>query len=192
MSAPRAWWMFKAFGHQQVSVLNGGLPQWLREGRATESGLPTPHSQTYEAVLQPNWVATLSQVEHASESVEQQILDLRSKGRFQGIEPEPRPGLRSGHIPHSMNLPWSNLIDPEQQQFHNIDTLQQVYTQHGVDLKKPVICSCGSGITACIGALGLYLLGQTHIAVYDGSWAEWGARSDLPLHSDEMAYNNNQ
>ncbi len=184
MSAARAWWMFRVFGHQEVSVLNGGLPKWRAEGRPVEAGEQTYPQAQYNASYQPRLVWEKNDVlAWLQTSQDRQLTDARSPGRFSGRDAEPRPGLRQGHIPGSVNLPWNGLIDPVQKTMLPQEQLVNVLTEAGIDPLKPTATSCGSGVTACVNALALYLLGNANVAVYDGSWAEWGADPQLPISS---------
>lgn len=187
MSAPRAWWTFRYFGHDRVSVLNGGLPKWEREGRPMESGLARiesqPVSSVFKAVPNPQILKTFQHVQDNLAHPSFQLLDLRSSGRFLGEEPEPRPGLRSGHVPGSKNLVWNALLNPNDQTLLPPEALAQKFKEAGLVLDQPVACSCGSGITACMGALGFYVLGNDQVAVYDGAWAEWGAHPHAPIET---------
>ena len=179
VSAARVWWTFRAFGHAQVAVLDGGLPKWRAEGRPVESGAPAPKPRRFTARLRRGLVRDLAQMRANLRSRREQVLDARSAGRFAGTEPEPRAGLRGGHIPGSLNLPYERLhrsdgtlLGPE--------ALARLFEAAGLDLARPVVTSCGSGVTASVLALGLHLLGQEKVAVYDGSWTEWGGRKDTP------------
>ncbi len=177
LSAPRAWWMFRVFGWERVAILKGGLPAWLRSGGDTASGLVESVSAPGLALsFRAELFADQNDVITATETGDRQILDARSPGRFSGAEPEPRPGLASGHMPTAINLPFGTLIDHECGELLPAEQLRQVLVTQGVDLDRPTITSCGSGITACILALALFVLGRESVAVYDGSWTEWGSR----------------
>lgn len=177
LSAPRAWWMFRVFGWERVAILKGGLPAWLRSGGDTASGLIESVSAPGLALsFRAELFADQNDVITATETGDRQILDARSPGRFSGAEPEPRPGLASGHMPTAINLPFGTLIDHECGELLPAEQLRQVLVTQGVDLDRPTITSCGSGITACILALALFVLGRESVAVYDGSWTEWGSR----------------
>ncbi len=186
-SAARVWWTFRAFGHDDVSVLDGGFRKWLREGRPVESAKPMPRDRHFTARF--NWalVRDLAVVRRNIETAREQLLDARSRGRFAGTEPEPRAGLRGGHIPGSLNLPNELLIDSTSGTMKPAEELARLFDEAGVDMKRPVVTSCGSGVTASLLALGLYLVGHKDVAVYDGSWSEWGARSDTPIEAGAAA-----
>jgi thiosulfate/3-mercaptopyruvate sulfurtransferase len=180
MSAARVWWMFRVFGHDAVAVLDGGLPRWLREGRPVEAGPARPHPAIFTPSFRPELV-------RGHEAVRQELLhglaeiaDARSAARFTGTEPEIRPGLKSGHMPGAKNLPYGNLFGADGT-FLPPDEIAARFRTAGIDAARPVTTTCGSGVTACILALGLYLTGKTNVAVYDGSWSEWGGRSDTPI-----------
>jgi thiosulfate/3-mercaptopyruvate sulfurtransferase len=180
LSAPRAWWMFRVFGHTDVAVLNGGFKKWKAEGRPVEDLPPLPRERHFTARRNDLLVRDVEQVRANLANPREQVVDARSKGRFDGTEPEPRIGLRGGHIPGSLNVPSSLMTDPKTGLFQSADALKDIFTKAGVDLGKPVVNTCGSGVSACILTLGMYLLGHRQVAVYDGSWTEWAGRSDLP------------
>ena len=183
-SAARGWWLMGLFGHDQAAVLDGGLPKWIREARAIESGSP---SAPVPASFLPEFRATrLRGVGDVMRNVASQaelVLDARAAGRFTGATPEPRAGMRSGHIPGSENVPYTELLNADGT-FRSISDLKARFSKAGVDGSLPVMTSCGSGVTACILTLGLRLAGLPEGAVYDGSWTEWGGRSDTPVETN--------
>ncbi|MBX3455820.1 3-mercaptopyruvate sulfurtransferase [Ferrovibrio sp.] len=181
LSAPRAWWMFRVFGHTDVAVLNGGFKKWRAEGRPVEDLPPLPRERHYTARRNDMLVRDIEQVKANLSNHREQVVDARSKGRFEATEPEPRIGLRGGHIPGSLNVPSSLLTDPKTGLFQSADALKDIFQKAGVDLGKPTVTTCGSGVSACILMLGLHLLGHRQTAVYDGSWTEWASRSDMPV-----------
>ena len=180
-SAARVWWMFRLFGHKHVSVLNGGLPAWRRSGGPTESKIQTPIVTHFSARLNECLLRTIDELRQNVKSNLEQVLDARSHGRFTGKEPEPRSGLRSGHIPNSLNLPFLNLYDSETHLMKPDQELIELFSRAGLKESKTVVTSCGSGITACNLALALHLIGRTDVAIYDGSWSEWGGRADTAV-----------
>jgi thiosulfate/3-mercaptopyruvate sulfurtransferase len=180
LSAPRVWWTFRTFGHENVAVLDGGIGEWRREGRLLETGMVSLPRGRFTARLDPSAVRDLAAVRANLETGAEQLVDARSRGRFAGTEPEPRPGLRAGHVPGSLNLPFTELVQSDGTILPP-EELRRRLEQSGVDLSRPVVATCGSGTSACALVLGLALLGQTRAAVYDGAWAEWGGRSDTPV-----------
>jgi thiosulfate/3-mercaptopyruvate sulfurtransferase len=180
LSAPRVWWMFRHFGHKDVAVLDGGFNKWKAEGRPIEDLPPMPRQRHFSARMDMTTVRDTEQVKDALTG-KAQVVDVRAANRFAGEAPEPRPGLRAGHMPGALNLPWENLIDPQRGTMLPAETLKAKIESAGIDLNRPVVASCGSGISACILALGLHLVGARDVSVYDGSWAEWGGRPDTPV-----------
>jgi thiosulfate/3-mercaptopyruvate sulfurtransferase len=182
IASARAWWMFRTFGHEAVFVLEGGFPRWKAERRPVESGARSPRPADFRASLRPDLVADLERMRVNLQTSGHQVVDARSVGRFVGTEAEPRAGIRSGHIPASHNLPYDRLFT-DTGALLPVAGLRDVFRRAGVDLDRPVITTCGSGVSACVLALGLYLLGRKDAAVYDGSWTEWGGRADTPVES---------
>jgi len=182
-AAPRVWWTFRVFGHSRVAVLDGGLPKWRRENRPLESGPLTPTPKNFRASPRPKLVRDAAAMRENIASEKELVLDARSEGRFKGSEPEPRPGLKGGHIPHSRNLPFQALVDPASGTMKPADELRAIFANAGVTAKQRVTASCGSGLTAAILAFGLYLTGRDDAAIYDGSWSEWGALPDAPVET---------
>lgn len=178
-SAARVWWLFRLMGKEDVAVLDGGLPKWLAEGRETEDIPPVVRDRHMTVSRQNHLVKDVTQVAAAAKLGDWEILDARSPGRFSGDEPEPRPGMRSGHIPGSRNVHYRTLLNADGT-MKSPDELAQVFAAAGVDPAKPVITTCGSGVTAAILSLALEILGRRH-ALYDGSWSEWGMYGDLKV-----------
>jgi len=181
MSAARVWWMFRVFGHKDIALLDGGVPKWIAEGRPTEDRLPQPRERHFTARYNNLMVRDLAQMKRNLDSKREQVVDARSAGRFDGSEKEPRQGLRSGHIPGSRNIPFTELLDPKTKTLLPAPTIADRFRKAGVDLSKPVVTSCGSGVTAAVLAFGLHLIGHPDVALYDGSWSEWGRPGDTPL-----------
>ena len=180
-AAPRVWWTFRVFGHSRVAVLDGGLPKWKRENRPLDAGPVTPTPKNFRANPRMKLLRDAVAMRENVASEKELVLDARSEGRFKGTEPEPRPGLKGGHIPHSRNLPFQTLIDPASGIMKPADELRAIFANAGVTAKQRVTASCGSGLTAAILAFGLYLTGRDDVAIYDGSWSEWGALPDAPI-----------
>jgi thiosulfate/3-mercaptopyruvate sulfurtransferase len=181
VAAPRAWWMFLSFGHGNVKVLNGGLQKWLREGRPTHSGKVAPKPGKFRAKLDPSFVRSKHQLLANLETRAEQLVDARPRPRFEGTVTEPWPGRRSGHIPGSRNVPFAGLFDAGTGEMKPLEDLRKAFTGAGVDLTKPVVTTCGSGVSALVLTLALYRLGVRGSALYDGSWAEWGMPDGPPL-----------
>lgn len=183
LSAPRVWWMFRAYGHERVAVLDGGMGKWRREGRAIERGAVHFSPGRYSTRLDHSAVRDIAALRHNLDSRAEQLVDMRSAGRFRGTEPEPRPGLRGGHVPGSRNLPFNELVSGDGTVLP-LDSLRRRIEAAGIDPERPVVATCGSGTSACAFILVLHLLGHDRVALYDGAWAEWGGRADTPVTTD--------
>ncbi len=177
MSAPRIWWMFKTFGHDKVSVLDGGMPAWTAINGPVEDKVPAVTATHYQAVLNADCVSIRSEILAYTQKGGRQIVDARSAERFSGRAPEPREGLQSGHMPTAKNIPFQKLVG-RNGLFESGSKLQQVFEDAGIDLSRPIVTSCGSGVTAAILTLGLRELGHEDTKLYDGSWAEWASHPD--------------
>jgi thiosulfate/3-mercaptopyruvate sulfurtransferase len=183
MSAARAWWLLRLFGHDRVSILDGGLPKWKAEGRPLEAGIASRPATSFAASFRPALLRTKAQVLANISRAAETVVDARSAGRFEGTAAEPRAGLRGGHIPGSRSLPFDRLVDPKSKTVLPPEEIARAFAAAGVDPAGRVACSCGSGVTACVLAFGLFLLGNRDVAVYDGSWSEWGAAADTPVEA---------
>lgn len=181
-SAPRAWWNLRAMGHDAVAVLDGGLPRWIAEGRPLETGWREAGHGDFKAHPVSTLIADLDRVRDALDSGLARVVDARAAPRFRGDVPEPRPGLRSGHMPGAVNVPWSAVVGAAPDvALRSAKELRSVFEAAQVDLSAPIITTCGSGISASVLALALARLGRFDVPVYDGSWTEWGGRLDTPV-----------
>lgn len=183
--APRVWWMLKAMGHDEAFILNGGLPAWKAANRKVVSELTTPTKCQFDGQPVDHWFCGTSMVLSALSDPDVTIWDARSRPRFNGKAPEPRAGLRSGHMPGAINVPFTELLD-NGISLQSKETLQAYFAKHNIDLTKPVICSCGSGVTACVIGLAALEAGAHTITVYDGSWSKWGGDESLPVEVNHV------
>lgn len=181
VAAPRAWWMFLSFGHTNARVLNGGLKKWQAEGCPVEAGKVSPKPGRFTATFDPAYVRSKKQLVDNLSSHREQLIDARAANRFEGSVAEPRAGLRSGHIPGSRNLPYNNLFDAATGIMKPLDEMRAVFAGAGLDLAKPVVTTCGSGVSAAVLTLALYRLGVRGSGLYDGSWSEWGLQDGPPV-----------
>jgi thiosulfate/3-mercaptopyruvate sulfurtransferase len=179
-AAARAWWMFRVFGHEQVAMLDGGFGKWVKDKLPTEMSPVRPEPRSFGAMFRPELVRTKADMLANLTTGREQVLDARGPARFSGEQQDVFPFKKLGHIPNAINLPWGDLIEAESGALILPEALAMRFAAAGIDLGKPIVTTCASGITACVLALGLYLLGYQDAAVYDGSWAEWGLAEDTP------------
>lgn len=183
MSAARVWWTFRTMGQDRVRILDGGLRAWQAEGRPLTDLIPQPAPAQFHARPKPQLVRNKRDLLSNLDSSAEQVIDARSAARFHGSAPEPRPQLRSGHIPHSLNLPYDLLTDPATGKLRSQEELSAAFAAAGLQPDQPVVASCGSGVTAAVLVFALHLLGRDDVSLYDGSWAEWGHPGDTPIES---------
>jgi thiosulfate/3-mercaptopyruvate sulfurtransferase len=185
MAAHRVWWTIRVFGHEDVAVLDGGLGKWVAEGRPVEDMAARLSRRHFTSHVNNTLVRSREQILHNLETGREQVIDVRSAGRFNGTEPEPREGLRSGRIPGSMNLPFQKVLDMDNHgTMRPAAELKVIFEESGLDLSKPIVTSCGSGVTASTIAFALHMIGKDDVAVYDGSWTEWGADETCPIETE--------
>ncbi len=183
-AAARVWWMFRAYGHDKIAVLDGGLTKWVSENRPLSAEQPEITAQNFTAAQEALVrVRSKDGIRQNIDSKDYQVVDARAAGRFSGTDPEPKAGLRSGHIPGSRNVPFGGLFEPESKTFKSAADIKAQFDAAGVDLNAPIATTCGSGVTACTVALGAYLLGKDDVAIYDGSWVDWGGDPDTPIET---------
>ncbi len=181
-AAARAWWMFRVFGHEDVAVLDGGLPKWLANDHLVEDIPPLPRDRHFTARTNNFLVRNVEQLIRNVSTGKEQVIDARAADRFAGTGVEPRPCRKKGHIPGSVNVPFLNILDPDNHHsFKPAEDITRIMLAAGVDTARPLVTICGSGVTAAVLTLGLYLLGHKDVAVYDGSWSEWGDHYDTPV-----------
>jgi len=181
VAAPRAWWMFLSFGYSNVRVLNGGLKKWLREGRPTHSGRVTAKPGKFQAKFDSSYLRSRQQLVDNLTTHAEQVVDARPYQRFEGTVAEPRAGLRGGHIPGSRSVPYAGLFEAETGAMKPLEELRRIFGDAGVELTKPIVTTCGSGVSALVLTLALYRLGVRGSALYDGSWSEWGLPDGPPV-----------
>ncbi|ARN81040.1 sulfurtransferase [Methylocystis bryophila] len=179
-AAARAWWMFRVFGCDNVAMLDGGFGKWTGEKLPTEMSPVRPEPKTFTATFRPELVRTYEQMKTNLASGSEQVVDARGPGKFDGSQPDVFPFKKVGHIPNAVNVPWADLLHPEKGIFLDPEALAARFQAEGVDLDKPIVTTCASGITSCMNALALYLIGRTEVPVYDGAWAEWERLEDAP------------
>jgi len=184
LAAARVWWTLRVFGAENVAMLNGSMPKWLAEGRSVTDEIPSPSPSTFSGTKNGALVRDIEQMLANVDSRAEQVVDARAKERFEGTAPEPREGSRSGHIPGSRSLPFNQLFDKDKDFImRGADEIAAAIKAAGLDVDRPITATCGSGVTASMLAFGFYLIGITDVAVYDGSWSEWGMRADTPIET---------
>lgn len=179
-AAARAWWMFRVFGYDKVALLDGGYGKWTKEKRPADMSMVRPEPRSFQATYNPALVRTLGEMKDNLLTGAMQVIDARGPAKFDGTQQDVFPSRKLGHIPNAKNIPWADLVDPDSGALIAPDALAARFTAAGIDLERPVVTTCASGITSCVVALALYLLGHPTAAVYDGSWAEWGLAGDTP------------
>ena len=179
-AAARVWWMFRVFGYDKVAMLDGGYGKWTKEKRPADMSPVRPEPKTFTATYNPALVRNLSDMRDNLASNAAQVIDARGPGKFDGTQEDVFPFKKLGHIPNAINIPWADLIHPDTGTLLEADALNARFTAANIDLQRPIIATCASGITSCVLALAFYLLGHPTVAVYDGSWAEWGMAEDTP------------
>jgi thiosulfate/3-mercaptopyruvate sulfurtransferase len=180
-AAARAWWMFRVFGYENIALLDGGFGKWTKEKLPTEMSAVRPELNRFTAMFNPALVRTMSEMTANLATGAEQVIDARGPAKFDGTQEDLFPFKKLGHMPNAVNIPWADLIHPETGAFLTRDALAARFAAAGIDLQRPIVTTCASGITSCLVALGLYLVGHKTAAVYDGSWAEWGLAEDTPV-----------
>lgn len=183
-TSPRAWWMFRVFGHDNVAVLDGGLPKWKRENRPISTDPIAPATREFSATLRDALVLDIRQMMQLQTDRTIQVVDGRPGARYQGTAPEPRGDIPSGHMPWSTSVPSDLVVNSQSGELFPLDTIRRNFEAAGVSIHNPIATTCGWGVAACQLALGLYLLGNSNVAIYDGSWLEWASRDDTAIEKD--------